>query len=122
MLVQVNDSGEIVITPGVSVADELAWTKGRLVFRDAPATEVAADVGRRYDLVIQLPESAFSNVRLTALFDAETTTQALDLLAVALNARYSRDGRVVTFTPTRNVLRSKPLPRLPLNADNVYGR
>jgi ferric-dicitrate binding protein FerR (iron transport regulator) len=124
--VQVSDSGQVRRISSLAVDEEIAWTHGRLVFRETPITTVAAEVERRYDITIRFADSSFARMRLTASLDTETAVQALDYLALALNARYTRDGQIVTFERTRrtfrNTLRSTPPTRQSFTSEHTYGR
>jgi ferric-dicitrate binding protein FerR (iron transport regulator) len=121
-MVEVSDSGQTRFIPTLPMAEADAWTKGELVFRGARIDAVVTDVARRYDLDIRATDSAFTHVRLNAVIDAETAQEALDFLAIVLNAQYTRHGKTVTFTPARRALRQTPAPRLSPTLEHTYGR
>ena len=79
----------------VSSGEELAWTTGRLVFRDAPMTRVAADLRRWYGLDLRLADSAVASRRLTATFERESADQVLAVVGGALGVELARQGDVV---------------------------
>lgn len=64
----VGTSGGIQVQRGVAGADDLAWTQGRLVFRDASVAQVAADLRRWYGVEVQV-DSALARRPVTASFD-----------------------------------------------------
>jgi ferric-dicitrate binding protein FerR (iron transport regulator) len=76
----------------------LAWTTGRLVFDAVPFSDAAAQLSRWYDLDISIPDSALGARLLTTTMQDEPASDALQFIALALNANYERDGRRVTFT------------------------
>lgn len=110
------DSDELTLTPGqlarvtaggaphldedVSVDALLAWIDGRLVFGDTPLRDVAAELGRWYDVDVRLGDDRLGERRLTASFAEEPVSQVLDLIALSLDLRYDRDGcEIVLFLP-----------------------
>lgn len=77
----------------------VAWTEGRLAFDGAPLRVALRQLERWYDVNFVVADSALADRRLTARFRAESLTEALDAIAVALDARYERRDRVISFTP-----------------------
>lgn len=75
----------------------LAWTKGQLVFIDAPFQKVARKLEHWYGLHVKLEGSQAGVDRLNASFEEEPTTEVLSVIAEALHLRYERDGKTVTF-------------------------
>jgi transmembrane sensor len=91
------DSAGVVTTGRANLAAALAWTRGELVFADAPLSDVAAELGRWYDLDIHLADSALRIKRLTLTIGNESAPEALDAVALLVGARYQRHGQTVTF-------------------------
>ena len=75
----------------------LAWTEGRLLFDKAPFDEVAARLERWYGLRVRLDGPAEEVSRLNAAFRDEPLHEILGNIAAALNLRYERDRKTVTF-------------------------
>jgi transmembrane sensor len=67
-------------------ADELAWTRGRLVFRDAPLDEVSAELRRWYGVEVRAGDAAVAARGLTAEFGGETREEVLRVIGLALGA------------------------------------
>jgi transmembrane sensor len=78
---------------GVS-SDELQWTRGQLVFRDAPAGEVARDVGRWYGISLQL-SAALANRAVNTDLSGQPLSQVIRTLELALGARAVTIGDTV---------------------------
>ena len=93
-------SGASRVSRGADVDRYLAWTRGRLVFQQTPFAEVAAEIGRWYDLEVVL-DPALHARRVTIAFQDEALDQMLDALAFVAHAQYDRAGERVTFHPTR---------------------
>lgn len=87
-----------VVQPA-DVVHELAWTRGTIDFRNAPVTQVVAEIGRWYDVEIQVPDSALAGRHLTISFDDEPLETLLREIAAALNARVERQGRTLILVP-----------------------
>ena len=82
-----------------AVADaDVAWTRGRLVFADAPLARVRADLRRWYGLEIAL-DPALEARHVTASFEGDTPAHVLEVLGLALGADVARRGDTAVFTP-----------------------
>lgn len=84
--------GHTVTERGVAMDDDLAWTRGRLVFVDASLAQVRADLRRWYGIELEIADSGLASRHLTASFAGETVPQVLDVIALALGATIERRG------------------------------
>jgi transmembrane sensor len=91
--------GVLTATSGVALGDYLAWTRGTLVFHDAPLQHVVAQLGRWYDVDIDVRAAPWAGERLTISFATRSVDEALATLAQVLDARWTRSGRTVRLTP-----------------------
>jgi transmembrane sensor len=91
-------SAPAVVRPA-DVRHDLAWTRGTIDFRNAPVPVVVAEIGRWYDVEIQVPDSTLAGRHLTISFDDEPLDTLLREIAAALNARVERQGRTVVLVP-----------------------
>ena len=64
----VANNGGIRVERAAAVADDAAWTQGRLVFRDASVGQVTADLRRWYGVDVKV-DSALARRPVTANFD-----------------------------------------------------
>ncbi len=87
------------VREGVDLDAYLAWTEGRLVFHNARFDEVAAELQRWYRVDVNLAAPAERIDKLNASFGDEPLSEILNNIAAALNLRYERDRRRVTFYP-----------------------
>ena len=78
--------GRIVAERGVAIDDDLAWTRGRLVFRDAPLDQVRADLRRWYGIELEIADSSLAGKHVTTTFDGEPAQRVVDVLALILGA------------------------------------
>jgi transmembrane sensor len=101
-LAQRTPAGDIAVLRGVNVARYLSWTRGELSFDDVPLRSVAADVGRWYDVDIQVTDSTLAARHVTIVFPDPDLTRVLRSLTVALHARYTRDGQVILLSPRKS--------------------
>lgn len=76
----------------------IRWVDGWLTFQNATVAAAAADLGRWYDLDIEL-DPAVAGRRLVASFQAPTADEALHIVATALGVRVERRGRHVVIAP-----------------------
>lgn len=77
---------------GASTPGDLAWTRGELVFRDAPLPEVAAALRRWYGVELRASDTAVSGRRLSASFAGEPRERVLSVVALALGAELELRG------------------------------
>lgn len=91
-LARLDDAG-IVRRDGVRVDRYLAWTRGELVFTDAPLVDVAAELSRWFDVEVSVGDSAIGARRFTGSFGREAVTSVVRALAAATDVDVDRaDG------------------------------
>lgn len=91
--------GAPAVVQTADVRHDLAWTRGTIAFRNAPVTQVVAEIARWYDVEIQVPDAALAGRHLTISFDDEPLDTLLREIAAALNARFERQGRTLVLVP-----------------------
>lgn len=84
------------VSRGVVTKDDVAWTEGRLVFRDAPLAEVAGALRRWYGLELTVADASLRDRTLTAEFTDEPVERVLEVVGLALGARVERRGDSAT--------------------------
>lgn len=94
--------GNLEIERGIDPRPYVAWSEGRLVFRQTPLPEVVAQLDRAYDLHIALADSALRDARVSAAFDdRDGVDVVLRALASSLDATVHRQGQDVTIRARR---------------------
>ena len=83
------------VARGGTTADDTAFTRGALVLRDAPLSQVATELRRWYGIELRVTDSATARRRLTATFAGESPEQAMAIIGAALGARVERRGDTV---------------------------
>jgi transmembrane sensor len=101
------DSGQLGVIAGEAppaVAREadltpyLAWRDGRIVFRNAPLSAVATELGRWYDASFAVGDSAIANQHLSVeLSAAYSLDVVLRVVSLSVGVRSERRGRAVVF-------------------------
>ncbi len=91
-------TGTIRVLRGARVTDEVAWTRGRLVFTNVPLEEAAERLGRWYDLDVRVIDPALARRPVTGSYGDEPVAQVLTLITAAVGARYEWQGRSVTIS------------------------
>ena len=92
-------SGRVAAQRGAATPDDLAWLSGRLVFRDAPLTQVDADLRRWYGVELRVSDTALLRRHFTGAFAGEPADRVLEVLALALGARVERRGDTAFVSP-----------------------
>ena len=96
-LASLDTSGQAFTRHRAPVADYIAWANGRLVFVAQPLPEVLATIGRWYDVDVRVPDAGLATRLVTAQFSTQSPGEMIDALAIAVDARIERKGRVVTL-------------------------
>ena len=88
----VEAAGRLSTRRGGATDDDLAWTLGRLVFRDVPISELSADLQRWYGVQLRVTDSALARRHFTGTFASEPPDSVLKVIGLALGARVERRG------------------------------
>jgi transmembrane sensor len=88
----VERGGKVVTHRGAASDDDIAWLNGRLVFREAPLSEVASSMRRWYGIDLQIADPSLANRHITATFSGEPPERVLEVLRLALGADIERHG------------------------------
>ena len=92
-------AGQVTVERGAATDDDVAWTHGRLVFRDAPVAEVAAQLRRWYGITLVVRDPVLARRHLTASFGTETGDEAVRVVAAALGGQVQRRGDTAAVVP-----------------------
>lgn len=76
-----------------------SWMEGVLVFDHTSVREAVRELDRWYDLDIRVSDTALLGKHVSATISTETATQAMQHLAVALDAEMHKSGRIVRLVP-----------------------
>lgn len=92
-------AGSLAVRRHGASADDAAWTKGRLIFRETSLARVRTDLRRWFGLELVIADSTLAGRHLTASFMNDSRRQVLDVIALALGASYELRGDTVTLRP-----------------------
>jgi transmembrane sensor len=95
---RISEDGALIVRAGIDPSDHIAWTQGRLVFRDERFADLVPALARWYGADIRLADDALGATRVTALFEGQTLDEVLQVLAETVGARYTRSGNQITFS------------------------
>jgi len=79
-----------------TVADDAAWTTGRLVFHEASLARVAGEIRRWYGVTLNVSDSSLASRHVTATFSGESVDQVLKIIGLDIGARIERRGDSAT--------------------------
>ena len=97
---RVGAGGVVTAEHDVDVARYLAWSTGRLVFEDAPLTQVAIELERWYPVKLAIPDRSLARRRLTATYTVgQPIDEVLASVALAMNARVRQRGAALELVP-----------------------
>jgi len=90
-------AGTVDVTRGGVTEEETAWTRGQLSYRDAPLSEVRADLRRWYGVTLDVQDSALA--RLTVTMPAQSdSAMVMKTIALALGADMVQRGDTLVLT------------------------
>ncbi len=92
--------GAITVESGVDLERWMGWTRGALILDGLTLADAARAIGRRFDVDIVVSDARLGSRTLSARFNHESLSAVLDALGVALDARWTRDGRTITIAPS----------------------
>lgn len=99
--------GDVVARRGSASEDDVAWMRGRLVFREAPLGEVANSMRKWYGIELKVPDHSLANRHLTATFAGESPERVLDVIRLALGAEIERHGDTAIVRSAKGSMRSR---------------
>ena len=93
--------GALQVQRAAAGPDDLAWTHGHLLFRDASVTQVAADLRRWYGVEVQV-DSVFAARPVTASFDrAISGRDVAMIIAASIGGTVREEGGVLHIISSR---------------------
>ena len=98
----VSETGGVVAERGAASDDDLAWRRGKLIFRDATIADVRDDLRRWYGIELAVRDTAVLRRHMTATFtDRDSIGSVLNAIALLLPATIERrgDSAIVRITP-----------------------
>jgi transmembrane sensor len=88
----VGRDGRVLAERSRATPEDLAWTRGQLIFDNAPLGRVRADLRRWYGVDLRIDDPALASRHLTASFTGEPVQRVLDVIGLALGAKIQRHG------------------------------
>jgi ferric-dicitrate binding protein FerR (iron transport regulator) len=124
MVGMITDSGTTRTTSNSTIDTDTAWVSGRLVFRKAPVRDIVIDLGRAYGANIQVRDSALAARRLTWIVPIaeKSLADALEAIALVLDARVTKSGGVITIVQGRANERLSSPSSIPHKPESQYGK
>jgi transmembrane sensor len=89
-------NGAAEVTHNMDVASMLAWTTGRLEFRNTPTADALGQLSRWYGVEMKA-STHFKDWQITGALDNATQQTAVEFMSTLLNARVERNGNNITF-------------------------
>ena len=83
-------SGQTTTRPATE--QDVAWMQRRLVFREAPMSEVSESFRRWYGINLRVANASIAKRRLTATLSGEAPEAALEIIGLSLGATIERRG------------------------------
>jgi transmembrane sensor len=97
-----SSAGGPIVSAARNVDALMAFSRGQLVFDNAPMQRVADELARWYDVDVKLASPALGGRHVTVTFSGESIDEVLRTIALSVGARVEHTGRNVTFTSITN--------------------
>ena len=93
----IDEAGRASAKQHVVRDEDIAWTRGQLIFRDAPLSRVANELRRWYGVTLRVNDSALLNPPVSTSFAGEPADRVLNIIGLTLGARVQRQGDTATL-------------------------
>lgn len=87
-------AGNVAVTRGIVAAEDAAWIRGQLSYRDAPLAEVQADLKRWYGITLRVEDSALTRLTVTMPSQPDSAS-VVRMVATMLGAVAEQRGDTV---------------------------
>jgi transmembrane sensor len=99
---------QVVARPGAVASEAVAFTRGELVLREAPLSQVADELRRWYGIELRIENPELAERKLSATFGDESADQAIHVIRMALGTvETERRGDTVFVRPAAGA-RTRP--------------
>lgn len=99
------NGGQVVAHRGAVTDDDVAWLKGRLVFREAPISEIVSSMRKWYGIELKVPDRTLASRHITASFAGESPERVLEVIRLALGAEMERHGDTAVVRSSKGNMR-----------------
>jgi transmembrane sensor len=82
-----------------STANEILWTKNKLVFDDENLENVALKIERWYDVSVIITDEKLKQTHYSAVFEDESLQEVMEALRLTGNFKYTINKKEVTIKP-----------------------
>lgn len=97
--------GRVIARRGSATDDDIAWLKGRLVFREAPISEIVTSMRKWYGIELQVPDKSLASRHITASFAGESPERVLEVIRLALGAEIERHGDTAVVRSAKGTMK-----------------
>jgi transmembrane sensor len=120
----IHDSGTARVIREGPVDDYTAWVTGRLVFTDAPVSEIVAELDRVYSVKMRVTDTKLATRKVTWTLHPTKLSMgdAMNALANILDAHIVQTDSVLTLMPGRVATPKPVFPHSPFTMEPFYGR
>src|SRR5215212_8352849 len=97
--------GQVIARRGKASDADVAWLKGRLVFREAPIAEIVSSMRKWYGIELKVPDRTLASRHITASFSGESPERVLEVIRLALGAEIERRGDTAIVSSVKGNMR-----------------
>lgn len=94
-----SSSHELILVPAYN-PNNLSWKTRELFFEDSPLSEVAALIGKVYNVKVVIPNAELASCPITVSFSDQSLDAVLKVLGKTLDLEISHSANVITLNGT----------------------
>lgn len=91
-------AGQITVAHNAPVSDMIAWTEGKLVFKDVPLVSAIPELERWFNIEVVLADSVLKGRHLSGVLMDQSASEAIQALNILLGTRADITGRRVVLS------------------------
>jgi ferric-dicitrate binding protein FerR (iron transport regulator) len=93
-----------LVQPKVDIADEVAWTKGKLIIRGESLDNLCVDLQRKYDVKFVFNNDEIKRYRFSGVLLDETLEQVLGVIKLTAPINFLVEGKTVYLSSDKEQL------------------
>ncbi len=94
-----------LVKENVNVEPVVSWKENRWIFEQQSLSQIAVDLGRRFDVQIVFDSERLKSYRFTATILAEPIEQVLEVMSISAPINFKLKGKVVTLSENNDFIK-----------------
>ncbi len=96
MAISKQDQTPVLLDSSIDAKAQIGWLEGRIIFNETGLQEVVEELGRIYDIKIELQDTNLQVLSISGSFEKKPIEEILEAICLTLDLRYEKeDGKYV---------------------------